>query len=159
DFHGSLLPSLVLCWLRAESMTHTARLRHCRITLLESARFDYAPLRPLAAGAGSTRHTKAAVASAGSTAKWLSGGSASRIRRVSICSVGEMAADGHVRLRDVTVRYGRRVALEAVSGDFASGSLTAVVGANGAGKTTLLAAIAGVVRPSGGTVECPARQR
>ncbi len=55
-------------------------------------------------------------------------------------------ADGGVALRDVTVRYGRRIALEAVSGEFISGSLTAVVGANGAGKSTLLAAIAGVVR-------------
>ena len=69
-----------------------------------------------------------------------------------------MAADGRVRLRDVTVRYGRRTALEAVSGEFASGSLTAVVGANGAGKSTLLAAIAGVARLSRGTVNCGARQ-
>jgi zinc/manganese transport system ATP-binding protein len=70
-----------------------------------------------------------------------------------------MAADGGIRLRDVTVRYGRRVALEAVSGEFAPGSLTAVVGANGAGKSTLLGAIAGVVRLSGGAVEGVARQR
>src|SRR5438477_550080 len=49
--------------------------------------------------------------------------------------------DGGVGLRDVTVRYGRRIALEAVSGEFISGSLTAVVGANGAGKSTLLAAV------------------
>ena len=70
-----------------------------------------------------------------------------------------MAADGRVRLRDVTVRYGRRTALEAVSGEFASGSLTAVVGANGAGKSTLLAAIAGVVRLARGAVNCGARQR
>jgi zinc/manganese transport system ATP-binding protein len=70
-----------------------------------------------------------------------------------------MAADGSIRLRDVTVRYGRRVALEGVSGEFASGSLTAVVGANGAGKSTLLAAIAGVVRVSGGAVERAARRR
>jgi len=62
------------------------------------------------------------------------------------CSVGYMEADGRVLLHDVTVRYGRRVALEAVSGEFGAGSLTAVVGANGAGKSTLLAAIAGVVR-------------
>ncbi len=64
-----------------------------------------------------------------------------------------MEADGRVVLRNVTVRYGRRIALEAVSGEFASGSLTAVVGANGAGKSTLLAAIAGVVRLAGGAVE------
>src|SRR5260221_7131872 len=69
-----------------------------------------------------------------------------------------MEADG-VLLRDVTVRYGRRVALDAVSGQFASGSLTAVVGSNGAGKSTLLAAIAGVVRLAGGTVSGAARQR
>ena len=70
-----------------------------------------------------------------------------------------MRAEGSVLLREVTVRYGRRVALEAVSGEFASGSLTAVVGANGAGKSTLLAAITGVVRLAGGRVECAARRR
>ena len=78
---------------------------------------------------------------------------------VRICSVGYMEADGRVILQNVTVRYGRRVALEAVSGEFVSGSLTAVVGANGAGKSTLLAAIAGVVRLTGGVVNCAARQR
>jgi zinc/manganese transport system ATP-binding protein len=49
--------------------------------------------------------------------------------------------------------------LEAVSGEFVSGSLTAVVGANGTGKSTLLAAIAGVVRLAGGVVNRAARQR
>jgi zinc/manganese transport system ATP-binding protein len=69
-----------------------------------------------------------------------------------------MEADG-VLLRDVTVRYGRRIALEAVSGQFPPGSLTAVVGSNGAGKTTLLGAIAGVVRLAGGAVSGATRQR
>lgn len=54
-------------------------------------------------------------------------------------------ADGRVVLHDVSVRYGRRLALEAVSGEFPSGSMTAVVGANGAGKSTLLMAITGIV--------------
>jgi zinc/manganese transport system ATP-binding protein len=70
-----------------------------------------------------------------------------------------MMADGSVLLRDVTVRYGRHIALEAVSGEFAAGSLTAVVGVNGDGKSSLLAAIAGVVRLARGAVDCPARQR
>jgi zinc/manganese transport system ATP-binding protein len=70
-----------------------------------------------------------------------------------------MATDGRIGLRDVTVRYGRRPALESISGEFVSGSMTAIVGANGAGKSTLLAAIAGVVRLAGGSVQRPARQR
>jgi len=70
-----------------------------------------------------------------------------------------MEADGRILLREVTVRYGRRTALEAVSGEFVAGSLTAVVGANGAGKSTLLAAIAGVVPLAGGVVDCAARQQ
>jgi zinc/manganese transport system ATP-binding protein len=69
------------------------------------------------------------------------------------------SADGRVVLRNVTVRYGRRPALDAVSGEFAAGSLTAVVGANGAGKSTLLAAIAGTVRLSSGSVARSAKQR
>jgi zinc/manganese transport system ATP-binding protein len=69
-----------------------------------------------------------------------------------------LRADGPLLLREVTVRYGRRLAIEAVSGAFAAGSLTAVVGANGAGKSTLLAAIAGVVRLAGGAVERTGRQ-
>jgi zinc/manganese transport system ATP-binding protein len=76
-----------------------------------------------------------------------------------VCSVGHVEADGGILLRNVTVRYGQRIALEAVSGEFVSGSLTAVVGANGAGKSTLLAAIAGVVRLAGGVVNCAALQR
>lgn len=49
-----------------------------------------------------------------------------------------------IALHDVACRYRRALAVEAVTGTFAEGSLTAVVGPNGAGKTTLLRAIAGV---------------
>ncbi len=66
-------------------------------------------------------------------------------------------ADGRVALHNVTVRYGRRLALEGISGEFAPGSLTAVVGANGAGKSTLLGAIAGTVRLASGAVDRPVR--
>jgi len=58
-----------------------------------------------------------------------------------------------VTLRDLTVSYRERIAIEAVSGVFAPGSLTAIVGANGAGKTTLLQAIAGLVPPRRGSIE------
>jgi zinc/manganese transport system ATP-binding protein len=67
--------------------------------------------------------------------------------------------DARIVLQDVTVRYGRRLALEGVSGEFAPGSMTAVVGANGAGKSTLLAAIAGLVPLARGVVNCARRRR
>jgi zinc/manganese transport system ATP-binding protein len=60
---------------------------------------------------------------------------------------------GCVTLRELTVGYRERIAVEDVSGIFAAGSLTAIVGANGAGKTTLLHAIAGLVAPRRGSIE------
>ena len=60
---------------------------------------------------------------------------------------------GRVTLRELTVAYRERLAVEAVSGVFAGGSLTAIVGANGAGKTTLLHAIAGLVVARRGSIE------
>src|SRR5690348_12001726 len=70
----------------------------------------------------------------------------------SCCWWSEPDMGGSIALRNVTVRYGRRVALDNLSGEFATGSLTAVVGANGAGKSTLLAAIAGTLRLASGSV-------
>jgi len=56
-------------------------------------------------------------------------------------------------IKDISVKYGRVNALRAVSGIFNAGSLTAIAGPNGAGKSTLLKVIAGVVKPSAGSVE------
>lgn len=50
-----------------------------------------------------------------------------------------------LELEDVGVAYGDLLAVSAVSGSFAAGSLTAVVGPNGAGKSSLLKAIGGVL--------------
>ncbi|BEP96773.1 zinc ABC transporter ATP-binding protein AztA [Acidovorax sp. A79] len=58
-----------------------------------------------------------------------------------------------IRLRNLTVAYRGHPAVHHVSGDFAPGSLTAIVGPNGAGKTTLLAAIMGRVSPVEGEVQ------
>jgi zinc/manganese transport system ATP-binding protein len=51
-----------------------------------------------------------------------------------------------LRLHDLTVSYRGHPAVHHVSGEFAAGSMTAVVGPNGAGKSSLLAALSGVQR-------------
>ena len=55
-------------------------------------------------------------------------------------------------LSEVTKLYGRFAALRGVSAEFAPARLYLVLGDNGAGKSTLLRAIAGLMRPSRGTV-------
>jgi zinc/manganese transport system ATP-binding protein len=58
-----------------------------------------------------------------------------------------------VRLDNLTVSYRQHPALHHISGQFAPGSLTAVIGPNGSGKSTLLKSIMGLLRPSGGQVQ------
>lgn len=54
--------------------------------------------------------------------------------------------------RDLSIRFGGHVAVDHVSADFASGSLTAIVGPNGAGKTTYFNLISGQLPASEGRV-------
>jgi branched-chain amino acid transport system ATP-binding protein len=52
--------------------------------------------------------------------------------------------------KDVTVRFGGLVAVDAVSAGFQAGELVGIIGPNGAGKTTFFNAISGVQPVSGG---------
>ncbi|PZP91996.1 MAG: ABC transporter ATP-binding protein [Variovorax paradoxus] len=54
--------------------------------------------------------------------------------------------------RDLTVRFGGHVAVNAVSCRFAPGTLTAIVGPNGAGKTTYFNLVSGQLKATAGTV-------
>jgi len=54
--------------------------------------------------------------------------------------------------RDLTIRFGGHVAVNAVSCRFRPGELTAIVGPNGAGKTTFFNLVSGQLSPSEGII-------
>ncbi len=62
-----------------------------------------------------------------------------------------------VEVRSLVVRYGGIAAVQGVDLRIGAGEAVAIVGPNGAGKTSLLSAIAGIVRPSAGTIEVGGR--
>ncbi|OLE57425.1 MAG: ABC transporter [Chloroflexi bacterium 13_1_20CM_2_59_7] len=57
-----------------------------------------------------------------------------------------------VVVTDLVKQFGRFAALRGVNAEFAPGRLYAILGDNGAGKTTLLRALAGLTRPTRGSV-------
>ena len=59
--------------------------------------------------------------------------------------------------RDLTIRFGGHVAVNAVTCAFEPGTLTAIVGPNGAGKTTYFNLISGQLKASSGTVHLGGR--
>jgi branched-chain amino acid transport system ATP-binding protein len=59
-------------------------------------------------------------------------------------------AERLLEARDVTVRFGGLVAVDAVSASFDAGELVGIIGPNGAGKTTFFNAISGVLVPTSG---------
>jgi zinc/manganese transport system ATP-binding protein len=64
-----------------------------------------------------------------------------------------------LRVHDLTVAYRGHPAVHHVNGEFAPGSMTAVVGPNGAGKSSLLAALGGALRGYQGRIERDPAQR
>ncbi len=62
-----------------------------------------------------------------------------------------------LEVRQLSKRFGARVALSEVSFEVRAGEVVAVIGPNGAGKTTLLGILAGTMPPSRGEVTRPPR--
>jgi manganese transport system ATP-binding protein len=58
-----------------------------------------------------------------------------------------------IRVRELTVRYERIVALDRIDLTLETGTALGIVGPNGSGKSTLLKTIAGLVRPASGILE------
>ena len=61
-----------------------------------------------------------------------------------------------IRVHSLTKRYGTEAALDSVDLTVPEGSVYGLVGPNGAGKTTLLSILAGLRRPTSGSVEIDA---
>src|ERR1700733_7650611 len=58
-----------------------------------------------------------------------------------------------LEVKHLTCGYGRINVLRDVSLSVPAGSVSALLGPNGAGKSTLMKTIAGVIRPSSGSIE------
>jgi ABC-2 type transport system ATP-binding protein len=58
-----------------------------------------------------------------------------------------------IRLKSLTKRYGSFTAVDGIDLEVPTGELFGFLGPNGAGKTTTLRMIAGILRPTAGTVE------
>ncbi len=56
------------------------------------------------------------------------------------------------QIDQLTIHYGKRVAVEGLSLVLEAGEIVLMLGPNGAGKSTTLSAMAGAIRPSAGTI-------
>jgi branched-chain amino acid transport system ATP-binding protein len=57
-----------------------------------------------------------------------------------------------LEIRDLTITYGKHVALDRASLSVEQGTMVAILGANGAGKSSLLGAVGGRVTPASGQI-------
>jgi len=63
------------------------------------------------------------------------------------------SGEARIRIRDVTLSYGSLQIIGGISLDIAPGETICVIGPSGCGKTTLLRMLAGLARPTSGSVE------
>ena len=63
-----------------------------------------------------------------------------------------MTNDTMLSIKDLQVHYGGIEAVKGISFDVSEGEIVTLIGANGAGKSSVLRSIAGLVKPSGGSI-------
>mgnify|MGYP006282494043 CR=1 FL=1 len=69
-----------------------------------------------------------------------------------------MGDDTILAVENLSVRYGSALILDRVALELARGQLASLIGPNGAGKSTLLKAVAGLITPDSGRIDCRARR-
>lgn len=69
----------------------------------------------------------------------------------------DQTRDGHLRVEELTKRYGKRAVVEDVDLSVRQGEIVGLLGPNGAGKTTTFYMIVGMVRPNRGEIFLDAR--
>jgi len=57
-----------------------------------------------------------------------------------------------LRVKDITVHYGKAIAVDGVSLEVAQGTVGTIIGANGAGKSTILKALSGLIPLTSGEI-------
>ena len=57
-----------------------------------------------------------------------------------------------LRVKDITVHYGKAMAVDSISLEIAEGTVTSIIGANGAGKSSILKALSGLVPLTSGEI-------
>ena len=62
-------------------------------------------------------------------------------------------SDAILKINDLKVNYGGIEAVKGISFDVPEGEIVTLIGANGAGKSSTLRAIAGLVKPTSGSIE------
>jgi ribosome-dependent ATPase len=67
--------------------------------------------------------------------------------------ISKATAEPVARLRDVSLRYGKVAALDAVTLDIPAGCMTGLIGPDGVGKSSLLSLVAGARALQSGKVE------
>lgn len=59
-----------------------------------------------------------------------------------------------IELKNISVKYGKNIALNDVNVNFPQGEFTAILGSNGAGKSTLIKIASGWLKQNSGVVKC-----